>query len=221
MQIINDLHGFLWQSANINNCNTYLIDGPRRVLIDPGHRSLFGHVEQGLRSLGLGVDDLDLIICTHAHPDHIEAVQLFDRKPALFALHEQEWKWLNSIGKSVNSAFGIDLNALTPDLFLNEGDLALDGVQLQVFHTPGHSPGEICLYWAEPQVLFSGDLVFREGLGRTDLPGGDGQKLKESIRRMADLEIQWLLPGHGDILSGTQEVRSNFDQIEKFWFAYI
>jgi glyoxylase-like metal-dependent hydrolase (beta-lactamase superfamily II) len=182
---------------------------------------LFGHVEQGLRFLGLGVDDLDLIVCTHAHPDHIEAVQLFDGKPALFALHEEEWSWVRGIGKSLNSAFGIDLNALTPDLLLKEGELALDGLKLEVFHTPGHSPGEICLYWAEPKVLFTGDLVFREGLGRTDLPGGNGQKLKESIGRMADLEIEWLLPGHGDILSGIQDVRRNFDHIEKFWFAYL
>ena len=53
MQIVNNLHAFIWQSPTANNCNAYFIDGPTRVLIDPGHRALFEHVERGLRELGL------------------------------------------------------------------------------------------------------------------------------------------------------------------------
>jgi glyoxylase-like metal-dependent hydrolase (beta-lactamase superfamily II) len=69
--------------------------------------------------------------------------------------------------------------------------------------------------------LFTGDLVFKEGLGRTDLPGGDGSKLKESIKRLAGLDVEWLLPGHGEIISGTEKVRKNFTEIEQFYFAYV
>jgi glyoxylase-like metal-dependent hydrolase (beta-lactamase superfamily II) len=69
--------------------------------------------------------------------------------------------------------------------------------------------------------LFTGDLVFKEGLGRTDLPGGDGLKLKESIQRLSDLEVEWLLPGHGEIISGAENVQKNFAQIEQFYFAYV
>jgi len=90
-----------------------------------------------------------------------------------------------------------------------------------VLHTPGHSPGSVSLYWPEQKLLFTGDLIFKDGLGRTDLPGGDGNLLKESIKRLAGLDVEWVLPGHGDIISGAAEVKTNFDQLEQVWFNYI
>ena len=81
---------------------------------------------------------------------------------------------------------------------------------MKVFHTPGHSPGSVSLYWPDKKVLFTGDLIFKDGVGRTDLPGGDSSLLKESIKRLKGLEIEWLLPGHGDMVSGAKEVRANF-----------
>jgi len=71
MRICHQLHAFLWKSMTVNNCNTYFIDGPTRILIDPGHVAQFDHVVHGLKELGLTPKDIDLIICTHAHPDHI------------------------------------------------------------------------------------------------------------------------------------------------------
>jgi glyoxylase-like metal-dependent hydrolase (beta-lactamase superfamily II) len=221
MKIANNVHAFIWQSMTANNCNAYFIDGPIRVLIDPGHRALFEHVERGLRDLELKTDDIDLIICTHAHPDHLEAVQIFKQRSALFTLHETEWHWATTVGKQMSAALGLDIEALSPDFFLKEGELSLDGLEMQVFLTPGHSPGSVCLYWPMQKALFSGDLVFKEGLGRTDLPGGDGAKIKESIKRMSQLDVELLLAGHGEIVSGAQEVRSNFEQIEDFWFRYV
>ena len=76
MKITNNLHAFVWESMTTNNCNSYLIGGSARVLIDPGHSRLFDHVELGLKELGLTTSDIGLVICTHAHPDHIEGVQL-------------------------------------------------------------------------------------------------------------------------------------------------
>ena len=221
MKIANNIHAFIWQSMTANNCNAYFIDGPTRVLIDPGHRALFEHVDRGLKDLGLKTDDIDLIICTHAHPDHLEAVQLFKQKSVLFTLHETEWHWATTVGKQMSAALGLDIEALSPDFFLKEGELSLDGLEVQVFLTPGHSPGSVCLYWPMQKALFSGDLVFKEGLGRTDLPGGDGALIKESIKRMSQLDVELLLSGHGEIISGAQEVKSNFDQIEDFWFRYV
>ena len=199
MKITDNLHAFVWESMTTNNCNSYLIDGPTRVLIDPGHRPLFDHVELGLKQLGLTISDIGVVICTHAHPDHIEGVQLFRDCPALFTLHEEEWKWAATIGKQMSAAFGIEMDSITP----------------------GHSPGSATLYWPAQKALFSGDLVFKEGLGRTDLPGGDSATLKESIRRLTDLDVEWLLSGHGEILAGADAVRKNFEAIEQFYFRYI
>jgi hydroxyacylglutathione hydrolase len=221
MNVFNNLHAFVWQSMTANNCNAYFIDGPARVLIDPGHSRLFDHVVGGLKQLGLAIKDIDVLICTHAHPDHIEAVQLFKDIPTRFTLHEEEWQWAVTIGKQMSAAFGIDMDAIMPDFFLREGNLSLDGLEMDVFHTPGHSPGSITLYWPLQKALFSGDLVFKEGLGRTDLPGGDGSKLKDSIKRLTGLEVEWFLPGHGEIISGTDKVRKNFAEIEQFYFAYV
>jgi glyoxylase-like metal-dependent hydrolase (beta-lactamase superfamily II) len=221
MKVFENLHAFVWQSMTSNNCNAYFIDGPTRVLIDPGHRALFGHVQQGLRQLGLEINDLDLVICTHAHPDHLEAVQLFKNSPALFTLHQDEWQWAATIGKQMSAAFGIDMDAFTPDFFLKEGDLALQDLKLTILHTPGHSPGSIALFWPLHKALFTGDLVFKEGVGRTDLPGGNGSQLKQSIKLLAGLEVEWLLPGHGEMIAGAAGVRKNFEEIEHFWFRYV
>ena len=221
MEITSNLHAFVWESMTTNNCNSYLIDGPTRVLIDPGHSQLFDHVEQDLKQLGLTIDAIDLVICTHAHPDHIEGVQLFKNKPALFTLHEEEWRWAATIGKQMGAALGMDMDALKPDFFLREGNLELNGLSLTIIHTPGHSPGSATLYWPEQKALFTGDLIFKEGFGRTDLPGGDSQTLKASIKRLMDLDVEWLLSGHGEVIVGAEAVRKNFADIEQFYFRYI
>jgi glyoxylase-like metal-dependent hydrolase (beta-lactamase superfamily II) len=221
MQLSKSLHAFIWQSMTTNNCNTYLIDGPVRVLIDPGHSNLFDHVQEGLMELKLGLEDIELIICTHGHPDHIEAVQLFTQLPTRITLHEQEWQFLKSMDRYITAALGVNLDSMKPDFFLTEGDLAVHGLDFKIYHTPGHSPGSVSIYWPEQKALFAGDLIFKEGLGRTDLPGGDGALLKESIKRLEELEIEWLLPGHGDIVNGAQEVKANFRHLEQYWFSYL
>ncbi len=219
MKILENLHGFLWNSMSANNCNTYLIDGPARVLIDPGHLHLFGHVEAGLRDLGLGLEDIDLVIATHCHPDHVEAVKLFQEHPALFGVHQTDWDLLKDMGRVLGAS--LDPDAYVPAFFLKEGDLAVKGLEFLVIHTPGHSPGSISLYWPEQKALFTGDVIFKEGLGRTDLPGGNGRTLKESIKTLSDLEVETLLPGHGDIIVNAAQVRRNFQSVERVWFAYI
>jgi glyoxylase-like metal-dependent hydrolase (beta-lactamase superfamily II) len=221
MQVVNNVHAFIWNSLISNNCNTYLIDGPIRVLIDPGHIRLFDHVQKGFTELGMKIEDIGLVICTHSHPDHIEAVQLFKDTQALIAFHEKEWELIKTMDSYLNSSFGINKNSIIPDIFLKEGELFIHHLELKIFYTPGHSPGSISIYWPEQKILFSGDLIFKEGIGRTDLPGGDSRLLKESIKRISELEIEWLLTGHGEIIPNGQEVKANFDYIERFWFPQI
>jgi len=221
MQIIDNIYGFMWKSMSANNCNTYLIDGPTRILIDPGHRNLFGHVQQGLMKLDLTLEDIGLIICTHAHPDHIEAVQRFKKTSVLTTLHHKEWHFLKTMAPHVRASMGFNSDALEPDFFLKEGDISINKVELKVLHTPGHSPGSISLYLPAIKLLFTGDLVFKGGIGRTDLPGGSGSLLKESLKKLKEFEIEWLLPGHGAIISGAEAVRTNFIHLQQLWPGYI
>ena len=220
MEVCNNLHAFMWQSVTSNNCNAYLIDGPTKILIDPGHTALFDHVEMGLRKLGLGISDVGLVLCTHAHPDHIEAAALFKDTPSLFALHKNEWTLVQAYRQRYPD-MGFKLENYRPDFLLTEGSLRINGIDLEIFHTPGHSPGAVCIYWHQVKALFSGDLIFKDGLGRTDLPGGDSSQLKASIQRMADLDVEWVLPGHGQWVSGSGNVKENFKRIEQAYFAYI
>ena len=221
MKITEKIHGFMWQSFRENNCNTFMIDGSVRILIDPGHLHLFDHVEKGLTSMGLEVDDIGMAICTHGHPDHLEGMSRFKDLPAQTAMGEIEWQFCREMAPQLQSALGMTIDGLTPDILLTEGDLTIGDVHLEVYHTPGHSPGSVCLYWPDEKVLITGDLIFKDGLGRTDLPGGNGAQIKESIKRMASLDVEWVLPGHGDIISGADAVKANFDLLERQWFAYV
>ncbi len=221
MQVTENIHAFLWESMTVNNCNTYLVKGERNVLIDPGHAAYFDHVHNGLQELGLGLHDIDLVVATHAHPDHVEAIRLFDRERTKFAMHPAEWELIEAHRDVIKTLFGIDPVEFMPDFFLQEGDLMVGDLAFDVIHTPGHSPGGICLYFSAQKALFTGDLIFAEGLGRTDLPGGDGALLKQSIRKVSSLDTEYLLCGHGGIVKGKKAVMRNFKEVEAYWFAYI
>ncbi|WP_244148122.1 MBL fold metallo-hydrolase [Syntrophobacter fumaroxidans] len=213
------LHAFMWNSMSANNCNTYLIDAGARVLIDPGHLTLFEHVNAGLKELDLGPGDIDLILSTHVHPDHVEAVKWFNGTPALFAVNEEDWRLFREMAISLGA--GMDVEAYVPDFFLAEGELDVKGLKLEIIHTPGHSPGSVSIYWRERKVLFTGDVIFKEGLGRTDLPGGNGELLKRSIKRLSEFDAEWMLAGHGDVVAGAERVRRNFENVARYWFNFI
>jgi hydroxyacylglutathione hydrolase len=218
MKILDHLYGFIWNDPRVNNCNTYFIDGPPRVLIDPGHSHLFGKVEEELGRLGLRPEDMEIVLATHAHPDHLEALLRF-KEPTLTAMGHQEYAFVKDLARQAgwNSAG----ESFEPGLFLEHGNLKIGGLHFQVLLSPGHSPGSICIYWEDRRALFSGDVVFDQGLGRTDLPGGDGEMLKSSIRRLAALDVEILLPGHGDVVVGKEAVEANFRAVEEYWFNYI
>jgi len=219
MKISEGLHAFVWQDPTANNANTYLIDGSKKILIDPGHDHLFGSVKDHLSRLSLAPQDMDLVIVTHGHPDHVEAVRAFSNTRTLVALHETELGFVKKVAHYHGAAAGN--SNFEPQILLSEGDLLAGDLVFRVIHTPGHSPGSISLYWPQKKALFTGDVIFYQGLGRTDLPGGDSQALKESIRRLSKLEVEHLLPGHGEVVSGAPLVKRNFSEVERVWFQYI
>jgi hydroxyacylglutathione hydrolase len=213
MKVFDGLDAFIWQSNRENNCNTFFINREKKILIDPGHDHLFGHVEQNLKSLGVQASEIDYVLITHGHPDHLEAAFRL-QNPSLLAMSREEYRFVKQWG-------GAHYTIPEPDLYLTEGPLTLGDVTLEIYDTPGHSPGSACLYWPEKKVLFTGDVIFNQGIGRTDLPEGSGPQLKESIRRLKNLDVEYLMSGHGDILTGKDAVQQNFRFIEDYWFRYI
>lgn len=213
IKIQDGLYAFLWQSNRENNCNTFLIREGKTILVDPGYRHLFDHVERGLATLNLSPEQIDAVIATHGHPDHLDAVVEFSRQ-TLFMMGQEEYRYFSRLA---SPSFPIP----EPDILLQEGELDIGTVRFQVISTPGHSPGSLCLYWPERKVLFSGDVAFDQGIGRSDLPGGNGKLLKESLRRIAQLDVEYLLPGHGNVIAGREAVQANFRMIESCWFNYL
>jgi len=219
MEILDNLHMFLWDHPMANNCNTYFIDGEKKILIDPGHYQFFSHVRDGLSALSLNPEDIDLVLITHGHPDHLEGVQAFENTNALVGVSEIEMDFIRKVAPHYGQALGVP--DFEPDILLRDGEMQAGLVSLQVIHTPGHSPGSVCFYWPDEKVLFSGDVIFNGGIGRTDLPMGNGEDLKASIRRLAALDVEYVLSGHGEPVRGSDEVKRNFQEIESFWFGYI
>jgi glyoxylase-like metal-dependent hydrolase (beta-lactamase superfamily II) len=192
--------------------NTYLVyDEESRehpgAIVDPGTETI-ERLQQRIETERI---DVKYIINTHAHFDHIAAnAQLKNRYPAPLVLHRADKELLQRGGGAswFNVAY---VPSPAPDVLLEDGDeLQIGHLHLQALHTPGHTPGSICLYVPERQALLTGDTLFPGSVGRTDLPGGDARQLTESLRRLLELPDETTLyPGHGEKTTLKRERRQN------------
>ena len=182
--------------------NVWLVgDDDRVVVIDAPH-------DASAIVAGVGDRRVDGIVCTHGHNDHINAaVALAEATGAPVALHpadEMLWR-------------GVYPDR-SPDMALTDGDLLdLGGAHLRVLHTPGHSPGGVCLHLAEAGVVFSGDTLFAGGPGATGRSWSDFPTIVESIRtRLLTLPPETVVhTGHGDSTTVGAEAPSLDDWIAR------
>ncbi len=218
MKLDNDLYAYIWKSTAENNCNSYAIGGDMPLVIDPGHQHLVKNLVTQMEKDGNRLEDIRLILATHGHPDHFEAAQTFARDGVMMSLHADEAKFLRDVGGQFYSAMGGEMPRLNASFYLKEGELRCGSRTFQILHTPGHSPGSISIYWPEKKALFTGDVVFPMGVGRTDFPGGDGMLLRDSIEKLAKLDAEWLLAGHGEVIKGKKNIERNFAYIRTNYF---
>jgi glyoxylase-like metal-dependent hydrolase (beta-lactamase superfamily II) len=140
------------------------------------------------------------IINTHAHPDHVGAnLALKQRFQVPVFVHEGDKKLFEG-AVPFFAALGYDFKIGYPDFYVSDGKFFTFGdTSLRVIHTPGHSPGGVCLYDGEG-ILFSGDTLFKDGVGRTDLPGGSFTALTDSLKdKLFKLPKDTrVYPGHGE-----------------------
>ena len=150
--------------------------------------------------------ELSCIMNTHGHGDHIGANSYFH---APIYIHADDADSLTSPSKNLSSLFGFSVQSRPASYFLRDGEkITIDGLEFMVIHTPGHTAGSVCLLYRN--VLFSGDTLFCEGVGRTDLPGGSLEKLKESIQKLYKLPDSTIVyPGHGTETTIGHEKRHN------------
>ncbi len=222
MKITENLFAYPWTSMWENNCNSYYVGDDAQILIDPGLLISFPELVKGLSRDGIDVDTVRYVLITHSHPDHFEAVErFFNRDDVKILMAAEEVRFMEDIGMKFYPAFGLDVPEYRIDQELEPGPITLGSETFEVFLTPGHSPGSLCLYWPKEKALFSGDLIFNKNVGRTDFPGGNGKLLKESIEQIAELDIEYLLPGHMEMVAGKQEVEKNFEIVKRAVFPYL
>ena len=196
----------MWQT------NVYLLTAKasnKAWLIDPG----FGPemVIEHVQTHGIEVEK---IILTHAHVDHIGGLEVCKEafSDAVIYIHEAEKDFLTDPVLNLSAMSPPEVVAPEADEYLKHGDsLSLDGLEFEVRHTPGHSPGGIVLYQAEQKLAVVGDTLFQQSIGRSDFPTSDGEALMKSIHEQLmtlpdDVQV---LPGHGGPTTIGQERAHN------------
>lgn len=212
--------------VGVFSTNSYLFSQWKKecIVIDPGGDAeiIISHMSQkNLIPRG--------IVCTHGHIDHISAIRDIQNhyrktnKEVPLAVHKLDLHFFGSNAGKIHTesiagistdlllTMNIEINTIPdPDIILEEGDTLFDS-DLTVIHTPGHSPGGISLYSESQNFLFSGDTLFFEGVGRTDLPGGDLEILMKNIReKLLPLpDYTRVFPGHGPFSTIEREREHN------------
>lgn len=181
------------------NCYVLSSDG-EYAIVDPGAEG--SKIISSLETTAEEGSEAKFVLATHFHWDHVEAVaELVDELDVDFYLGEKD---LEMYEKSSESD-------LSPDRLLQEGDVVELGTnRLKVWETPGHSPGSVTLVEETERKLIVGDLVFSNGFGRTDLPGGSKSDLEDSLARIVSLSGDWeVFPGHGPRFNLKEKLNSS------------
>jgi len=222
MKVNDQVYAYVWRDPRANNANSFLIvSGETRCLIDPGHAAFLPELFRRMAADGVRPEEITSVILTHGHPDHMEGGLALQRNGVRLGISRTEEAFLEEVGPYFARMFGFEMPELAFDFYLEEGPLELGSLEVEILETPGHSPGSISLFRKDDRMLFTGDLVFEQGVGRTDFPGGDGQLLKKSIQRCRALHPSAILSGHGEMILDAAAVERNFDLIERMYFRML
>lgn len=205
--------GPLQTNCYVVACDTENADGSRNgIIIDPG-----GDAEAIVRSVEEHHLKPVFIVLTHAHADHISAsAEVKEAYPeAQYVLGRGDAATLSDDHMNLSAFLGQRMALPKPDRLLDEADtIDLGEIAFRVIHTPGHTPGGICLYAEDTPsgpVLFCGDALFAGSVGRSDFPGGDHSQLIEGIKaKLLTLPVECVVyTGHGPATTIREEKAHN------------
>ncbi|MEM3506147.1 MAG: MBL fold metallo-hydrolase [Candidatus Bathyarchaeia archaeon] len=196
------------EGANLCS-NIYAIGKNDVTIVDTGSGDISDLISQSLRKIGLDINNVSKVILTHSHFDHVGGLlEILTYTSPIIFIHPSELKFL-------------ELPKQARIHGLNENQtIHTETRDLKVLHTPGHTYGSICLYDEANSLLFTGDTVFPGGsFGRTDLPTGDENMLIKSLKRLSELKVETMLPGHDRPVyeKAYLHIKSSFEQAKAFF----
>lgn len=191
--------------------NMYLIHNQKiGIIIDPGF--IENEAESLIKKIRSEVNEVPMVLLTHCHFDHISGCPIIKEElGSKIYCHQLDEEKLINPQKSGSIFFGVTGTPLRPDGYLEDGQIIkLDGHKLKIIHTPGHTSGGISILLDE-KYLFSGDTIFKDGIGRTDLYDGDYDvEINSIINRILTLPDDTIIyPGHGSATTVRAE-KKNF-----------
>ena len=190
MQIAEKITESVWKIAA--GSNIYILNMPsEKILIDAGDRAYRSQLSKVLDKV-INPEEVSKVIFTHMHFDHVgnfdffpnaeffassEEIKNFRKNPEMIVLKEDIAEKLKSVNIKPIEQLGVP--------------------ELEIINTPGHTSGSICIWFEKEKVLFTGDTIFKEGYGRTDLPTSDQQELQKSVVKLLNYNYKHMCPGHG------------------------
>lgn len=195
-----DEHVFLIPGRRGGGCNVFVIKGTQKVaLIDTGLASDYEHLLSNLAVVGLGVNDVQLVLLTHEHSDHMGGIP---RLPShiITAAHSRAASKvrLNDQFSSMSGAFDGSMRQFHVDIQLEDGVVIdLGGIRLRTIYTPGHCSGAACFYDLDKGSLFTGDTVFAGGVLGGIFSSGNISDYISSLERLREMRLKAMFPGHG------------------------
>ena len=236
-------HIFIIPESPLLDSNFYIITKNNEyMLIDSGNGISFNQTIKAMKKIpelengpAFKINNIKKILMTHCHIDHILGLYKFYKKiypkPQIIS-SEQEAIYIEKAEKKViipiagellgpmiskvsDIISGSGIYPINVDIKLKDNDhLKFGDFDYKIIHTPGHTPGGICLFEEEFKILFTGDTVFTNGsFGRIDFPMGNKEDLVSSLKRLSEMDVELLLPGHmSPVLSnGTKHLKAAYN----------
>lgn len=214
-------HLYYYPEGGMLDCNTFLIKDEMTIIIDVGLGNSLPALFKALEQDGIDPQTIDVITNTHLHMDHTWAnEEVKEKVGARIDIPPGHKEHYDVSVRQTAQFFGMEPVDFQEDGLL-DSTIRLENLSIEVVPTPGHSPESVCFYSPQDKFLICGDLIFDGNTGRSDLPGGNGEQLKQSIEKVAELDIDLLLPGHMGVITENQKVKNNFEFVRNNVFQWL
>lgn len=223
MKLVNNLY-FYPDQGNMD-CNHWVIAGSPGlpgIIFDPGNVNSVRQLAAAMVKEGIDIKNIGTIVNTHMHIDHASGNEVFKAlSGAKIGLHPVQKENYHTIVVDGTRQLGDQPVEFKEDFLIKDNRIEAAGVAIECIPSPGHSPDSVCYYIRKEKILICGDVIFAMNVGRTDFLGGSSPTLIQSIENLSKLDVELLLPGHMDGVSGAENVKRNFAYIKTNILPYM